>query len=182
MRLEILIYTNPLLKTKAAPVKAVDSEIKKIIDNMLETMRASGGIGLAATQVGIGKRIVVMEVPEFTEGDDDEEEREPKKKTLFKLVNPEIVLFEGEQKYEEGCLSVPGVIEEVKRAAKVIVRAIDENGKAIGINAEGLLAVALQHEIDHLDGILFIDRLSRLKREFVVRRYKREMASIETAL
>ena len=147
---------------------------------MLETMREAGGIGLAAPQVGIGKRLIVLEVPEFAE--EDEEEREPKKKILFKLVNPEIVSSEGEQKYEEGCLSVPGVTAEVKRAATVIVRATDENGKAIEINTHGLLAVALQHEIDHLDGILFIDRLSRLKREFVVRRYKRELASLDTAL
>ena len=180
MRLEILTYPNQLLKTKAAPVKAVTGEIKKILDDMLETMREAGGIGLAAPQVGIGKRLIVLEVPEFAE--EDEEEREPKKKILFKLVNPEIVFSEGEQKYEEGCLSVPGVTAEVKRAATVIVRATDENGKAIEINTHGLLAVALQHEIDHLDGILFIDRLSRLKREFVVRRYKRELASLDTAL
>ena len=180
MRLEILTYPNQLLKTKAAPVKAVTGEIKKILDDMLETMREAGGIGLAAPQVGIGKRLIVLEVPEFAE--EDEEERESKKKILFKLVNPEIVSSEGEQKYEEGCLSVPGVTAEVKRAATVIVRATDENGKAIEINTHGLLAVALQHEIDHLDGILFIDRLSRLKREFVVRRYKRELASLDTAL
>lgn len=178
MRLEILTYPNRLLRIKAAPVKVVDPEIKKILDDMLETMREAGGIGLAAPQVGIGKRLVVLEVPEFSEA--DEEEREPKK-TLFKLVNPEIVFSEGEQKYEEGCLSVPGVTAEVKRAARVIVRATDKNGKAIEINTHGLLAVALQHEIDHLDGILFIDRLSRLKREFVVRRYKRELSSLETA-
>ena len=181
MRLEILTYPDQLLKTKAAPVKAVDLEIKKILDDMLETMRFSRGIGLAAPQVGIGKRLIVMEVPEFAEAD-EEEEREPEKRRLFKLVNPEIVFSEGEQKYEEGCLSVPGVTAEVKRAARVIVRAMDGNGKAIEINACGLLAVALQHEIDHLDGILFIDRLSRLKREFVVRRYKRELASLDTAL
>ena len=179
MRLEILTYPNRLLRIKAAPVKAVDSEIKKILDNMLETMREAGGIGLAAPQVGIGKRLIVLEVPEFSEA--DEEEGEIKKKTLFKLVNPEIVFSEGEQKYEEGCLSVPGITAEVKRAARFIVRAMDKNGKAIEINTHGLLAVALQHEIDHLDGVLFIDRLSRLKREFVVRRYKREMSSLETA-
>lgn len=180
MRLEILTYPNPLLRIKAAPVKAVDSEIKKILNDMLETMREAGGVGLAAPQVGIGKRLVVLEVPEFSEAD-EEEEREPKKKMLFNLVNPEIVFSEGEQKYEEGCLSVPGVTAEVKRAANVIVRATDENGKAIEINTNGLLAVALQHEIDHLDGVLFIDRLSRLKREFVVRRYKRDLSSLETA-
>lgn len=179
MRLEILTYPNPLLRIKAAPVKAVDSEIKKILNDMLETMREAGGVGLAAPQVGIDRRIIVLEVPEFA--GEDEEEREPKKKMLFKLVNPEIVFSEGEQKYEEGCLSVPGVTAEVKRAANVIVRATDENGKAIEINTNGLLAVALQHEIDHLDGVLFIDRLSRLKREFVVRRYKRELSSLETA-
>ncbi|MEK7880912.1 MAG: peptide deformylase [Deltaproteobacteria bacterium] len=180
MRFEILTYPNQLLKTKAATVKAVDSEIKKILDDMLETMRFSRGVGLAAPQVGIGKRLIVMEVPEFAE--EDIEAREPEKRMLFKLVNPEIISSEGEQKYEEGCLSVPGVTAEVKRAARVIVRAMDENGKAIEINACGLLAVALQHEIDHLDGILFIDRLSRLKRQFVVRRYKRELASLDTAL
>src|SRR3989337_481863 len=172
MRLEILTYPNRLLRIKAAPVKAVDSEIKKILDDMLDTMREAGGIGLAAPQIGIGKRLIVLEVPEFSEA--DEEEGEIKKKTLFKLVNPEIVFSEGEQKYEEGCLSVPGITAEVKRAARAIVRAMD-------INTHGLLAVALQHEIDHLDGVLFIDRLSRLKREFVVRRYKREMSSLETA-
>ncbi len=180
MRLEIFTYPNQLLRTKAAPVKAVTGEIKKILDNMLETMREAGGIGLAATQVGIGKRLIVMEVPETTSA--DEEERGPEKRRLFKLINPEIVSSEGEQKYEEGCLSVPGVTAEVKRAARVLVKAMDGNGKAIEINACGLLAVALQHEIDHLDGVLFIDRLSRLKREFVVRRYKRELASLDTAL
>ena len=179
MRLEIFTYPNQLLRTKAIAVKAVTGEIKKILDNMLETMREAGGIGLAAPQVGIGKRLIVMEVPETEE---DEEERGPEKRMLFKLINPEIIFSEGEQRYEEGCLSVPGVTAEVKRAARVIVRAMDGNGKAIEINACGLLAVALQHEIDHLDGILFIDRLSRLKREFVVRRYKRELASLDTAL
>src|SRR3989304_2253402 len=123
MRLEILTYPNRLLRIKAAPVKAVDSEIKKILDDMLETMREAGGIGLAAPQVGIGKRLVVLEVPEFSEA--DEEDSEPKK-TLFKLVNPEIVFSEGEQKYEEGCLSVPGITAEVKRAARGIVRATDK--------------------------------------------------------
>ncbi len=174
---KILIYPEPLLREKAEPVERVDSAVKELIDDMVETMYYGRGLGLAATQVGVCKRVIVLDVPESRDESVPEERRpEPRKGVnLLKLVNPEIIEASGEIRFEEGCLSLPGVTAEVKRAAEVVVRALNEDGEPVEIRADGLLAIALQHEIDHLDGILFIDHLSRLKRNMVLRRFKKAM-------
>ena len=149
MRREILIYPDPFLARKAAPVAAVDDRIRTLVRDMFETMYAAEGIGLAATQVGVGKRVVVLDVS-------------PVDETIspMAVVNPEIVSRNGSVTGVEGCLSVPGVQGEVCRAETVEVRGMDEQGNPLRILAAGILSRALQHEIDHLDGILFIERLS----------------------
>ncbi|MDO8494895.1 MAG: peptide deformylase [Deltaproteobacteria bacterium] len=154
--LPIVIYPDPALKTKCEPVAEVTKEIQKILDNMAETMYAAPGIGLAAPQVGITQRLIVIDVSSREEG-------APKK--LYQLVNPKIVAREGEIEWEEGCLSIPGFLQNMKRSAKVTVEALDKKGKPIQIEAQELLAVCLQHEIDHIDGKLIIDNVSRLKRK-----------------
>jgi peptide deformylase len=151
--LDIVTYPDPVLKTPAAPVEKVDAELKKLLDNMGETMYAADGVGLAAPQVGILKRIIVLDVS------DD-------RSSLVKLINPVITSRSGEVPSEEGCLSIPEFRETISRSQRVAVEAQTPEGSTIKIEAEGLLAMCLQHEIDHLDGVLFIDRLSRLKREF----------------
>ena len=176
MILEIIRYPDPFLKTHASRVEAVDESVGKLIDDMVETMYYARGIGLASVQVGDTRRVVVLDVP-----DEDEKDR-TKGKNLIALVNPEIVLVEGETTYEEGCLSLPGITADVDRAAKVKVQALDRDGNPFEIEAEGLLAIALQHEIDHLNGIIFIDRLSRLKRELVKRKYKKSLETEERAI
>jgi peptide deformylase len=169
---EIVIWPDPVLKKAAAPVARVDEEIRQLIDDMAETMYAADGVGLAAPQLGISQRIVVIDTSPRQEG-----------QKLIHLVNPEIVKTEGETVYTEGCLSVPGEAEEVERAAKVWVRALGRDGKPFELEGEGLLAIALQHEIDHLDGVLFVDHLSSLKRELIRKRMKKLKAerAAETA-
>ncbi|WP_341677196.1 peptide deformylase [Niveibacterium sp. SC-1] len=148
--LPILHYPDERLHTKAKPVVEVTDTIRKLIDDMAETMYAAPGIGLAATQVDFHQRIVVIDVSEDRSG-------------LTALINPEILERSGEQVCEEGCLSVPGVYEKVSRAERVKVRALDRNGQTFELEAEGLLAVCVQHEIDHLDGKVFVEYLSSLK-------------------
>ncbi len=167
---DILKYPDPLLRQKAGEVKEVDDSVRRLMDEMLDTLRLAPGIGLAAAQVGSSRRVIVLDVPL---GDEEGDGR----RAVFKLANPEVISSGGEMHYEEGCLSLPGIAAEVKRAAGVKVKALDEEGEPAVIEAEGLLAVALQHEIDHLDGVLFIDRLSSLKREFVLRKYKKALAA-----
>jgi peptide deformylase len=159
---DIVIWPDPILKKPAAPVARVDDDVRRLLDDMAETMYAADGVGLAAPQLGVSKRLVVIDTSPRQEG-----------QKLLHLVNPEIVKTEGETTYTEGCLSVPGEAEEVERAAKVWVRALDRDGKAIEIEGEGLLGIALQHEIDHLDGILFVDHLSSLKRDLIRKRMKK---------
>jgi len=159
---EILIWPDPRLKEKALPVTAVDDDVRQLIDDMFETMYAAEGIGLAATQIGVQKRVVVVDT---SSGD---EEVKP-----FAMVNPEILETEGTMKYREGCLSIPGEAEEVKRAARVKVRFLDREGKQVEMEATGLTAVCIQHECDHLEGVLFVDHLSSLKRELIKKRMKR---------
>jgi peptide deformylase len=142
----ILVVGNPVLRQKAKRVSRVDQSIQKLIDDMIETMRAAPGVGLAAPQVGVPLRVAVIEVDE--------------KVTV--IVNPEIVKMSGEYEPDEGCLSVPGFWGRLRRAEKVTVKAKDRNGKDFRVTAEGLLAQALQHEIDHLDGLLYIDRMESL--------------------
>jgi peptide deformylase len=151
-RLPILEYPDPRLRIRADPVTKVDGEIQRLVADMFETMYAAPGIGLAATQVNVHKRILVCDV--------GIERKEP-----YCLINPEIVSAEGKTSAEEGCLSVPEFYDYVDRAAAIKVRALDPSGKPFELEAEGLLAVCIQHEMDHLDGKLFVDYLSELKRE-----------------
>jgi len=160
--LEIKKYPEKVLKQKALPVTAFNQELQVLIDNMIETMYAAPGVGLAAPQVGETKRLAVIDIS-------SRDEKHP----LIVIVNPVIVSCEGEVEFEEGCLSLPEYTALVKRAEKVVVRAQDRDGKTIAIQGEDLLAIALQHEIDHLDGILLIDRISPIKREFFKKRYKK---------
>ena len=160
--LEILKYPDPTLKKIAAPVEAVTAETVRLIGDMVETMYRAPGVGLAAPQVGVSRRIIVLDTDHENPG-----------KNLLKLINPEIRHAEGEVLWEEGCLSVVDFTVEIKRAAKVTLVALNEEEKEISIDAEGLLAVALQHEVDHLNGKLILDRVSRLKRDLYSRRLKK---------
>jgi peptide deformylase len=148
----ILEFPDPRLRTRAEPVTRFDGELGTLIDDMLETMYAAPGIGLAATQVDVHKRLIVIDI--------SKERNEP-----LVLINPEILAREGEATTEEGCLSVPGIFDEVKRAAKVRVRAHDREGATYERDFDDVLAVCIQHEMDHLEGRLFVDYLSDLKRE-----------------
>ena len=159
---EILTVPNPVLKQVSTPVEAVDDNLRALMDDMLETMYAAPGIGLAAVQVGVPKRIIVMDLARTGE---------PPAPRYF--VNPEILWSAEEtQPHEEGCLSVPDIYEEVERPAKVRLRYLDYDGKPVEEEADGLYAVCIQHEMDHLQGVLFIDHLSRLKRDRAVQKVK----------
>ncbi|MEA2624814.1 MAG: peptide deformylase [Candidatus Binatota bacterium] len=160
-------FPDPVLKQTARPVANIDGTLAALLDDMVETMYAAPGVGLAAPQVGISHRAIVLDC---RAGDQEENRGSP---GLLKLVNPEIVESDGTVVWEEGCLSVIDYAAEVTRAARVLLRAYTPDQKEIEVEAEGLLAVALQHEIDHLDGKLFIDRLSRLKRDLYRRRLKK---------
>ena len=157
--LEIFHFPHPVLKQKTRPIQKIDPKILELVQDMAETMYSAPGVGLAAPQVGHSLRVAVIDV---TPADQP--------KNLLVLINPEIVATEGECTWEEGCLSVPDCNEEVKRSKKVVVRYQNLRGETAEITGEELLAIALQHEIDHLDGILFIDRLSPLKRRLVKRK------------
>lgn len=149
---QILHYPDPLLRRKAEPVTVVTDEIRALVTDMAETMYNAPGIGLAAIQVGVLKRVVVLDLSE-------------ERNQLQLFINPEIRESDGEQIMEEGCLSVPGVFEPVARAGRVRVRALDRDGRPFELEATGLLAACIQHEIDHLDGKVFVDYLSRLKQQ-----------------
>jgi len=150
-RLDILHYPDARLHTVARPVAAVDARIRQLIDDMAETMYAAPGIGLAATQVNVHERVIVIDLSETRD-------------ELRVFINPEIVAQSGREESEEGCLSVPGVFDKVTRAERVTVRALDRDGKPFELDADGMLAVCIQHEIDHLKGKVFVDYLSNLKR------------------
>ncbi len=155
----VIKYPDPLLAKKAEPVTVFDKDLAKLVDDMFESMYAAEGIGLAAPQIAISKRIFIVDVS-FG--------KEPKDKLV--LINPEILSHEGKQTEEEGCLSLPDIRDKVNRAMHVRVRAQDVTGKWFEVEGDELLARAFQHENDHLDGVLFIDRVSRLKRELILRR------------
>jgi peptide deformylase len=167
--LSILEFPDPRLRKKAAPVTTVDDALRRTIDDMFETMYEAPGIGLAATQVNVHKRLLVLDI--------SEEKNQP-----LVFINPEIeVLDPSTQGYEEGCLSVPGYYEEVCRPSRIRVKSLDRNGEPFELVAEGLLAVCLQHEVDHLDGKLFVDYLSSLKRQRIkdkLQKEQRQPASI----
>jgi len=160
-RLPILEFPDPRLRTRAQPVERVDAVVRKLIDDMFETMYAAPGIGLAATQVNVHRRVLVIDVSED-------------RKAPLALVNPEILSRDGIEETEEGCLSVPGIYEKVTRADSIRVRALDHDGKPIEFDADGLRAVCIQHEIDHLDGKLFVDYLSDLKRSRIRKKLEKE--------
>ncbi len=159
--LNILQFPDPRLRTKARPVDVFDEQLRSLISDMFETMYHAPGIGLAATQVDVHKRLLVMDV--------SEDKNEP-----LVLINPEILLAEGVEEMDEGCLSVPGFYETVSRADKVRVRAQDEQGEAFEIEAEGLKAVCIQHEMDHLEGKLFVDYISSLKRDRIRKKLEKQ--------
>ena len=157
---KIVIEPDPILRKKSESLEKVDDEIRKLLDDMLETMYAAPGIGLAAVQVGILKRIIVIDISK------DEEKKSP----IF-LINPEIISRSKKTSvYEEGCLSLPGHFAEIERPAECQVKFIDYDGKKKELAAEGLLATCIQHEVDHLNGVLFIDYLSKLKKDMIVKK------------
>lgn len=165
---QIVEIPDPRLRTISTPVEAVDAEVRALIDDMFDTMYASRGIGLAAIQIGVPKRILVIDLQE--EGEDGKPVREPR---VF--INPEIVATDDETNiYNEGCLSVPDQYAEVERPARCRVRWLDRDDKAHDEQLEGLLATCIQHEMDHLEGIIFIDHLSRLKREMVLKKLAKQ--------
>lgn len=158
--LNILHYPDERLHTIAQPVTVFDTVLQRQIDDMAETMYAAPGIGLAATQVNFHQRLIVIDISED-------------KNELMVLINPEIINSTGDTTYEEGCLSVPGIYEEVQRAETLTVKALDRHGKPFTLEADGLLAICIQHEIDHLDGKIFVEKLSRLKLNRIVQKLKK---------
>jgi peptide deformylase len=159
--LDILHFPDPRLRTKAKPVAVVDDAVRRLIDDMFETMYEAPGIGLAAIQVNVPQRVIVVDISED-------------RSTPLALVNPEILTKEGVEEMDEGCLSVPGIYDKVQRAERIRFRALDRNGEPLERDADGLLAVCIQHEIDHLDGKLFVDYLSNLKRQRIRKKLEKE--------
>jgi len=166
-KLTILEFPDPRLRTKAQPVTVFDAALKQLAADMLETMYEAPGIGLAATQVNVHKRLLVLDV--------SEEKNQP-----MTLVNPKVTAKEGSQTYQEGCLSVPGIFADVERADRIKVEAQDIEGKPVSFEADGLLAVCIQHEMDHLVGKLFVDYLSPLKRELVRKKLEKQRRHAST--
>jgi len=165
---EIKKYPDPVLRHKTSRVEHIDDTINQLIDDMVETMHAAPGIGLAANQIGVPLQVAVIDLGMRENGVQRHE--------LVVIINPEVLTMDGVAIEEEGCLSIPEYVEKVKRATKIRVRAVDRTGRPFEIEAEGLLAKALQHEIDHLNGLLYIDKLSPLKKNIFKRRYKRLLA------
>ena len=164
--LNVLHFPDPRLRTRAEPVERVDDAVRQLVDDMFETMYAAPGIGLAATQVNVHRRVIVIDISE-------------NKDRPLCLINPEITARDGIEEMEEGCLSVPGVYERVSRADRITLRALDRDGAPFSLDADGLLAVCIQHEMDHLEGKLFIDYLSELKRSRIRKRMeKRERQTL----
>jgi peptide deformylase len=162
--LEILKYPDPRLRQVAKPLAEITDETRALVESMAETMYANTGCGLAATQVGVDARIFVIDIA----GEDEESD-------LKVFINPEIFQIEGVQTWEEGCLSFPGAAEEIRRAERVKVRALDQFGNRFELEATGLMAIAIQHENDHLDGVLMIDKLNALRRRLVSRKVSRQL-------
>ena len=160
-KLRLHVYGDSVLRKKAEPVKRFDGEIKDLVVQMRRIMRENSGVGLAAPQAGVSLRVAVFEIP-----------REDESPLEFVLINPEILERGGDIEFEEGCLSVPGVFERVNRAQRVVVRGSDEHGEERVFEAEGLVARAVQHEIDHLDGILFVDRVGSVRKRLLKRKLR----------
>ncbi len=162
--LNILKYPDPVLKKKAEPVPEVTGDIHRLIDDMAETMYAAPGIGLAAPQIGRSVRVIVIDINSKEEG----------KGGLISLINPDIIEHSGDIAWEEGCLSVPDYSADVRRFERVVVKGLDRNGREKIVVGEGLLSIALQHEIDHINGILFIDRLGPIRRDLIKRKLRKQ--------
>lgn len=162
--LDIKKYPEEVLKKKASQVTSISKDLLRLIDDMIETMYAAPGVGLAAPQVGVSKRLAVIDIS-------TKEQTVP----LIVLINPIVLHMEGSVDFEEGCLSLPEYTAKVTRAERILVRAQDREGKQMEIEGDGLLAIAMQHEIDHLDGLLLIDRISPIKREFFKKRYQKAL-------
>jgi peptide deformylase len=160
-KLVILEYPDPRLRTTAQSIDVVDDAVRQLADDMLETMYAAKGVGLAASQVDVHRRLLVLDVSDTRD--------QP-----LVLINPEIVTTEGRAPGEEGCLSLPGIYDKLERAERIKVRALDRNGVRFELEADGMLAVCIQHEMDHLEGKLFVDYLSELKRQLIRRRLQKE--------
>jgi len=175
--LEIKRYPEKILKQKATPIENIDSDTQQLIENMLDTMHAARGIGLAANQVGILKRLAANQVGILKRLCVVDMSQETEKNSIIVLINPLIIEKEGSIESSEGCLSIPGCSTGIKRSERVYVSGLNRNGKPINIEGTGLFARALQHEIDHLDGLLLFDRMSPIKREFFKRRYKKLLSS-----
>jgi peptide deformylase len=165
---DIVIWPDPRLKAKTETVEVFDAELQRLLDDMVDTMYAADGVGLAAPQIGVSKRIFVV----------DPSPQEPGKHLQF-FINPEVVEAEGETLFEEGCLSIPGEVVEVKRHTRIRMRAQDRHGEPFEVDTDDFLAIALQHELDHIEGILLVDRLSSLKREMVKKRMQQIKAERE---
>ncbi len=165
-KLPIIEFPDPRLRTVAKPVERVDESLRRLIEDMFETMYAAPGIGLAATQVDFHQRLLVLDV--------SEDQSRP-----MVFINPEILAAEGSQTYQEGCLSVPGIYAEVKRSNQITVKALDRDGQPFEIVADGLLAVCIQHEMDHLAGKVFVDYLSPLKRQLVKKKLAKQRRNVE---
>ena len=169
--LPIVKVPDPILRVESKPIERVDDELRAFLDSMLETMYDAPGIGLAAIQVGEPIRVVTVDCAEREETPRGEEPEEPKREPIF-LINPEIVKVSDEPSvYDEGCLSIPDYYAEVERPAECTVKYLDRDGKEQVLDADGILATCLQHEIDHLNGVLFIDHLSKLKRDMVIKKF-----------
>ena len=169
---KVVIEPDPILRKKSESLYQVNNDIRKLLDDMLQTMYAAPGIGLAAVQIGILKRIIVIDISK----------KEEKKNPIF-LINPEIIFQSKETStYEEGCLSLPGHFAEIERPAKCKIEYIDYNGKKAELEAEGLLSTCIQHEIDHLNGILFIDYLSKLKKDMIIKKLKKQKKELDKAI
>ena len=166
---DIVLYPHEVLTKKARPVADIDDEVRQLVDDMVATMYDAPGIGLAAPQVGVLQRLTVIDVSS----------REEEPPDLKVLINPEIVHREGKIVWEEGCLSIPGIYEKVERAEKVVVQALDRDGEEYELEADGLLSVCIQHEIDHLDGVLFLQHLSGLKRRLAIKKYRKVLDRME---
>lgn len=164
----IVMYPHDVLATKASPVREVDAQVRQLVDDMIETMYDAPGVGLAAPQIGVLQRVAVIDVSAR-----DEDGR------LFVFINPEIIHREGKILWEEGCLSIPGIYEKVERSAKIAVRALDADGLPFEVEADELFAVAIQHEIDHLDGVVFLDHLSHMKRRMALKKYKKHLQRMQ---
>lgn len=165
--LDILVYPDPALKRKSLSVEKLSEDVDRLLDDMAQTMRDANGVGLAAPQVGKNIRVLVIDIPSPEEN----------KSEFYELINPEIVSSRGFQTGEEGCLSLPGFFANIRRKEHVRVSALDREGKRFTIDADGMLSRVLQHEIDHLDGILFFDRLRRLKRDLLVKQVNERFVS-----